>query len=445
MKKSLIILFSLFSFLTVNITAQEVISYNGNDNYTLVERTNLRRYDNGKYTGLMSREVRSFLTMTKTPGGNIRYDGDFFIEQDTVKNSQIQFTGIHDAIPSSFFIDEMGVVSMEEDNGYPSFRSFPSFPRTALHPGDSWKADSIRTVDPLNNGNFTKIPMTIQYTYVRREIYKDEEVYRITAQWATRYGLSYMDYDGDRNLKSAAGSHKANILVNCQTGAMTFMTDQVDETFIYHDGKQVAYKGVILLFTEYPPSVPHEELVPELKRIGAVALADTALPDTAFSTPVNTSSWIGNNSASSNNSTKPKNPKLTVIKPSDLGNKKITVQETDAGIKLAIHDLKFKPDSAELMPGEAERLDEIAAVLKKAGSGKFLVEGHTADTGYAKGELQVSQERAKSIAEELSKRGIDAGRFICKGLGATSPIADNSTSEGKAMNRRVEITILERK
>lgn len=449
MKKSLIILFSLLCFLTVTVTAQEVISYTGNDNYTLVERTNLRRYDNGKYTGLMSREVRSFLTMTRTAGGNIRYDGDFFIEQDTVKNSQIQFTGIHDAIPSSFFIDEMGVVSMEEDNGYPSFRSFPSYPRTNLYPGDSWKADSIRAIDPLNNGTVTKIPMTIQYTYVRRENYKGEEVYRITAQWATRYGLSCIDYDGDSNLKSAGGSHKANILVNCQTGAMTFMTDQVDETFVYHDGKQVTYKGVILLFTEYPPSVPHEEVLPELKRLGAVAIADTSSGNKPAldtnSDPVNTSSWIGKNSASSNNSAKAKKTDASVIKAADLGTKKITVQETDSGIKLAIHDLKFKPDSAELMPGEAERLDEIAAVLKKAGNGKFLVEGHTADTGYAKGELKVSQERARSIAEELSKRGIDAGRFICKGLGATSPIADNSTPEGKAMNRRVEITILERK
>lgn len=434
MKKSFIAFISLLGFLTVTVTAQEVISYSGNDNYTLVERTNLRRYDNGKYTGLMSREVRSFLTMTKTRGGNIRYDGDFFIEQDTVKNSQIQFTGIHDAIPSSFFIDEMGNVSMEEDHGYPSFRSFPSFPRTVLNPGDSWKSESTRAVDPLNNGTVTKIPMTIQYTYVRRENYKGEEVYRINAQWATRYGLSYMDYDGDRNLKSANGSHKANILVNCETGAMTFMTDTVDETFVYADGKQVSYKGVILLFTEYPPSVPHEEILPELERIGAVAVADTSDTTTtsgnygsdSYAEPVNTSSWIGKSSASS------------------LGDKKITVRETEAGIKLAIHDLKFKPDSAELMPGEAARLDEIAAVLKKAGKNQFLIEGHTADTGYAQGELKVSKERAYAIASELSKRGIDAGRFICKGLGATSPIANNDTPEGKAMNRRVEITILER-
>ena len=77
MKKSKIIFISLLSFLSGIMSAQEVISYTGNDNYTLVERTNLRRYDNGKYTGLMSREVRSFLTQHKTSGGNIYYSGDF--------------------------------------------------------------------------------------------------------------------------------------------------------------------------------------------------------------------------------------------------------------------------------------------------------------------------------------------------------------------------------
>ncbi len=449
MKKSYIILISLFCFLAFPafLAAQEVISYTGNDNYTLVERTNLRRYDNGKYSGLMSREVRSFLTQHTTNSGNIFYSGDFFVVQDTVKNSKVMFTGIHDAIPSKFFIDESGIVSMEEDYGYPSFRSFPSFPKTALTIGDSWKGNSMRAVDPLNNGIITKIPMTIQYTYAGREEYHGEEVYRINAQWATRYGITYWDFGGDKNLKSAQGSHKASILVSCETGAMIFMTDAVDETFIYTDGNSISYKGTILQFTEYPTAVPHDEIIPSLKRIGAVALADKK--DTEKKKPGNTEKPEDSEKPEDTgipdfpDTTKPDTP-LISLKPADLGEKKITVEETDAGIKLAIHDLKFKPDSAELMPGEAARLDEIASVLKQAGTNKFLIEGFTADTGYPEGELKVSRERAFAIAEALSKRGIDAGNFICKGSGAANPVADNSTPEGKALNRRVEITILER-
>ena len=110
---------------------------------------------------------------------------------------------------------------------------------------------------------------------------------------------------------------------------------------------------------------------------------------------------------------------------------------------LSIKNLQFKSDSAELLDGEEKRLDEIAAILKTLPKNMFLVEGHTADTGFAKGEYRLSEERALTIAEALSRRGIDSSRFICKGSGASKPIADNSTPQGKAKNRRVEITILE--
>ena len=55
----------------------------------------------------------------------------------------------------------------------------------------------------------------------------------------------------------------------------------------------------------------------------------------------------------------------------------------------------------------------------------------------------LSKERANSIAAALTVRGIGSERFICKGSGGKKPIALNDTAEGKALNRRVEITILD--
>lgn len=123
--------------------------------------------------------------------------------------------------------------------------------------------------------------------------------------------------------------------------------------------------------------------------------------------------------------------------------KKVIVENTAAGIRLTMQNLNFKPDSAELLPGENERLDQIAQVLKEVPDQMFLVEGHTASVGYEKGEMKLSVERANSVANALIQRGISREKFICKGSGGTKPIADNSTQEGKAKNRRVEITILE--
>ena len=140
----------------------------------------------------------------------------------------------------------------------------------------------------------------------------------------------------------------------------------------------------------------------------------------------------------------------TSFKPDDLpellpkkNEAAITVEQTPAGIRLTIQDLQFEADSAKLLPGETKRLDNIAAVLKEAGQSQFLIEGHTARVGGTEGEMELSLARAHAIAEALAKRGIQAGRFICKGSGGNKPVADNSTPEGRARNRRVEITILE--
>ena len=108
-----------------------------------------------------------------------------------------------------------------------------------------------------------------------------------------------------------------------------------------------------------------------------------------------------------------------------------------------MRDIRFKPDSSEILASESGRLDEIAAVLKLAPKSQFLVEGHTAAVGRAEGEQKLSVERAHKIAEELAKRGVSSAAFICRGWGGTKPVADNKTDEGRAQNRRVEITILE--
>lgn len=396
-KKTLYLFLLTLFFGFQQLSAQVQITYKGSKNYTLVERTDLRRYDNGKYKGLVSREVRSFIVSqgaldSQTQEETFLYDGNFYVDEDTLRASRAAAESVHQAIPSVFTIDEAGKLTMVEDNGYPSFRSFPSFTQREIRPGDVWEAEAVRSVDPLNKGVFTKMPFYIQYSYVRDEIYHGEPVYLLTAQWATRYGTGtkYVDITGDSELKSALGKHSATIYVSKETGKAIVVRDTVDETFTYYDGNSVAFKGTISLFTEYPPTVNNNELLPKLKEI----------PD-------------------------------------------LDVEETDAGLRLRIVDLNFKPDSPELNPGEENRLDLIAAVLKKVPQSKFLIEGHTARTGTIDNEYELSVARANAIAAALVNRGIAADRFICKGSGGNKPIATNDTTEGRAKNRRVEITILE--
>ena len=456
-------------------------SYNGSGNYYLVERTDLRRYDNGKYTGLVSREVRSFIARTVPPKnsapGDAYYDGSFFVQEGTIRDSRGVGSGIHTSIPSSFRITRSGQLFMLEDNGYPSFRSFPAFPADAIKKGDKWVSKAERAVDPLYKGKITKIPMTVEYTYLRDETFHGEDVYVLSAQWATRYGISYWDFGGDLELKSANGKHSATMYISKETGNAVVVRDSVDETFVYADGSNVSFKGTISLFTEYPPAVDRSRIIPALQRASlitkdeanalAIAAKNTgtrtnvsaelngsAEPKTSGGTK-NTggTSGAGTQKAASGKAEQTKQVQKQLPSKADTqqkieqtaaqAEKPITVENTEAGIRLTMQNLRFKADSAELLPEEAKRLDQIAAVLKEAPQSQFLVEGHTASTGNEKGEQWLSEERARNIALELSKRGIAEDKFICKGSGGRKPVASNATPEGKARNRRVEITILE--
>lgn len=479
MKKTVFLFISFFCLTNIfsQNTSKDKIEYFGEtEKYVLVERTDLRRYDNGRYTGLTSREVRSFVSPISTPKNvaseyldDSWFSGNFMVLESTKSGSSLTAKGLDDLIPSTFHISENGKLTVvPKDKGFPTFRSFPTFPEEEIQPGDTWTGEAIRTVDPLNKGIYTKLQIVVQYTYIGKEVYKETPVYHIKAKWATRYGSGtlYNDWDGDKSLIKATGSHNADIMVSIETGAAILIRDTVDETFYYKDGNNVAYKGTILLFTEFPPSIDKAKITSALSKIASIktesnsedyykdgvlsenpsisgGYGNSYWDDDYFQ--VNTSSgYLGNGGSETTLTPKP-STQTVVTKPATAEPAKndMVVEETDAGLRLSVRNLQFYPDSSELLASEKSRLDEIAAVLKLAPESTFLVEGHSASTGNPTGEKNLSVERAKSIVDELVKRGIPAKQFIYRGLGSEVPIADNSTAEGKAQNRRVEITILE--
>ncbi|MBR6912703.1 MAG: OmpA family protein [Treponema sp.] len=112
------------------------------------------------------------------------------------------------------------------------------------------------------------------------------------------------------------------------------------------------------------------------------------------------------------------------------------------GVKI-LANLKFIADSPKLLPSELPKLKKLAedlSNLTKHGGYTIKIEGHTADVNKPTGQQILSEERAKSIMNELIANGLDAKIFTYKGYGGTAPVATNSTAEGRAANRRVEIT-----
>jgi outer membrane protein OmpA-like peptidoglycan-associated protein len=86
-------------------------------------------------------------------------------------------------------------------------------------------------------------------------------------------------------------------------------------------------------------------------------------------------------------------------------------------------------------------LDRLVQLLKENPTVKIQVEGHTDAIGKAADNEKLSQNRAKSVVNYLTAQGIAAGRLTAKGFGATKPIGDNATDEGRAQNRRTEVRI----
>jgi outer membrane protein OmpA-like peptidoglycan-associated protein len=122
----------------------------------------------------------------------------------------------------------------------------------------------------------------------------------------------------------------------------------------------------------------------------------------------------------------------------------VNVRVVDEGVSLSLEDIRFHPDSDVMLPGEREKLDRIAGILRRYPDRDIVVSGHAARAGASDYLMRLSYTRARAVADYLLAQNVrSADRIVIRGFGAEMPIADNDTEEGRRRNRRVEITILE--
>jgi outer membrane protein OmpA-like peptidoglycan-associated protein len=105
----------------------------------------------------------------------------------------------------------------------------------------------------------------------------------------------------------------------------------------------------------------------------------------------------------------------------------------------------FDTNRATIKARSHSVLEQVASVMKAQSDIRLLrVQGHTDARGAEDANLDLSQRRATAVKEFLVERGIAAQRLSARGYGESHPIAENTSAEGRAQNRRVEFHIIER-
>lgn len=135
-----------------------------------------------------------------------------------------------------------------------------------------------------------------------------------------------------------------------------------------------------------------------------------------------------------------------------LDSEQKTIAANDALAKLAAKDeergmvitlsggVLFRSNDAQLLPAAQTKLDDVAAALLTNGR-PVSIEGYTDSKGSQSRNIDLSQRRAESVRSYLISKGLPADRVVARGMGPDRPIADNTSSEGRANNRRVEIVV----
>jgi len=119
----------------------------------------------------------------------------------------------------------------------------------------------------------------------------------------------------------------------------------------------------------------------------------------------------------------------------------LNARQTERGTLVTFGDVLFATDKAELKSNGLTNISKLAQYLQENPDRKVIVEGYTDSTGTASHNQSLSERRAGSVRTALVKMGVDPTRIVAQGYGKEYPVADNSSTSGRAMNRRVEVTI----
>ncbi len=372
--------------------------YQKGDTYRILSTVNEDVYFNRvkNHSSVIVNRVTAEVTETTEDGSGI-HDCIFMTTEDSTGDWSGANFSWGEEYRSIFKRDKFGVYEISDEYFMPTVRDVPIFPDREIFPGETWTAKGHEAHDLRQGFGIEKpykVPFNAEYTFRG----KDEKtgLYEINV----RYTL-YME------------SPRQN-----SAGEWPLVTQGFSDETIWWDNERGAidhYNETFRIFIESSAGNLFE-------------FTGSAKAEVTDFVRTNTS----------------ENLQRVEKKVRDLGLKNVTVKPGEKGLTISIENIQFEPDSAVLMESEKSKLREISKILNEYPN-DILVTGHTALAGSEKMRQILSEERASSVADFFVQNGVrDRYHIFTQGFGAKIPVAPNNTEEGKARNRRVEITILDK-
>ena len=336
---------------------------------------------------------------------NVAADGEAFIYATymTTENSISQRTGRSltwgEETTSVFSRKKNGELTISDDIYMPTVRNVPVFPDKKVKVGETWTAKGKEVQDVRKAFNMEKaliFPFEANYTYKEDKTIDGKKLNVILVDYEFSYEATDEQLNAGQTLTQSTGWSKQTLYWDNDKGLL----DHYDEEFLI---KIKDIYGNLYVFT----GTAHAEL-------------------TEFS--------------SLNDDTTVKQLKDTFDK---LKLDNISVKKGDKGLTISLDNIQFEADSDKLLDSEKVKLKKIGELLKKY-SNDLLITGHCAERGTVSARQKLSEERAEAVASYLIDLGVrDEYHIFTQGKGSKEPVASNSTEEGRAKNRRVEITIMD--
>ena len=299
---------------------------------------------------------------------------------------------------SEFWRDRLGRMDVAPRFFMPVVRDLPVFRGGPVEIGDRWTSEGWEAHDFRDNFGIPepyRIPFLAEYEFLGPRDWKGRTLQAFRVSYTLR--LEPEPVRGSVVPRRITGNSDQLVFWDTEAGQTVAHREEFRYVFELSDGRTVEYRGLAEAEVVESVRMDRDELVREI----AGQIEDLGIPE-------------------------------------------VSVRAVPEGVAISLDDIRFYADTAEMLPGEMEKIELIADILRRYPDRDILVGGHTALAGNAEGRLALSAERASVVAGRLLELGVrDRDRIVVRGYGAERPVAGNDTEEGRRLNRRVEITILE--